>query len=288
MVAGRAPRRVVTPPTPPDDRDVRAGNDAEPELERERFKLLTRINRALATPMTVLGFVWLVLLVVDLTRGLGPLLERVNYTIWALFVLQFLIEFTVAPRKGMYLRRNWLTAVALLIPAVRLLRVLRAFRALGALRGIRLARLVSGANRGMHSLGRVLGRRGFGYVLSLTLLVMVAGAAGIYAFEHEAPGTRFAGFGDSLWWTAMTLTTMGADYFPRTPEGRLLCLLLAVYGFGVFGYVAATIASLFISRDAEASDADSGGADRLQSLEREVAALHRKLDALASGLRGAG
>ena len=43
------------------------------------------------------------------------------------------------------------------------------------------------------------------------------------------------------------LTTMGADYFPRTGEGRVLGLLLAIYGFAVFGYVTASIASLFVA-----------------------------------------
>ncbi len=44
---------------------------------------------------------------------------------------------------------------------------------------------------------------------------------------------------------------MGSDYWPRTPEGRILCLLLALYAFAVFGYVTATLASYFIGRDAE-------------------------------------
>src|SRR5919199_1690464 len=81
-----------------EDRTARA-------LERERYELATRIGRALATPMTVLGFVWLVLLVVDLTRGLSPLLSRLSYAIWALFVLQFVVELVVAPRKLAYGRR---------------------------------------------------------------------------------------------------------------------------------------------------------------------------------------
>lgn len=248
-------------------------------LERERYKLAVRISRALATPMSVLGFVWLVLLVTDLTRGLSPLLVRLNYGIWALFVLQFAIEFLIAPRKPVYLRRNWLTAVALLLPAARLLRAFRAARALGALRGTRLLRVVSGANRGMRALGRVMERRGVGYVASLTLLVTAAGAAGIYAFERAVPGSGVDSFGTALWWTAMTLTTMGTDYFPRTAEGRLLCLLLAIYGFAIFGYVTAAVASFFVARDADTEGGELAGARRLEALRQDIAALQRALDA---------
>ena len=262
--------------------EVDATERTKRALERERYKLAVRIGRALATPMTVLSFVWLILLVLDLTRGLSPLLTRVNYAIWGLFVLQFLVEFLVTPRKVVYLRRNWLTAIALLLPAARVLRVFRAARALGALRGARLVGVVSRANRGMRALGSIMGRRGFGYVATLTVLVTVAGAAGMYAFEHGVAGSDMDSFGSALWWTAMLLTTMGSDYFPKTPEGRLLCLLLATYGFAVFGYVTATVASFFVARDADTDEGELAGARQLDALQREIVALRRAVEGLSS------
>ena len=42
---------------------------------------------------------------------------------------------------------------------------------------------------------------------------------------------------------------MGSDCRPRTPEGRFLCLPLAVDAFAVFGYVKAAIAAYFVDRD---------------------------------------
>jgi voltage-gated potassium channel len=273
-----------------DARERRGPTEIDPStsrsLDRERTRLALRISRALSTPMTVLGFVWLVLLVVDLTRGLSPFLSRVNYVIWGLFVVQFLVEFIVAPKKLTYLRRNWLTAVALILPAARVLRTGRALQALRALRGARLVRVVSAANRGMRTLGRIMGRRGFVYVVSLTLVVTIAGAAGMYAFEHDVAGTGIGSFGAALWWTAMTLTTMGTDYFPKSAEGRLLCLLLATYGFAVFGYVTASVASFFVARDADADDGEIAGARQIETLTTEVAELRRALETLSSRLGG--
>ena len=250
-------------------------------LDNERHELLARISKGLDTPMIVLGFLWLVLLVVELTAGLPPFLEQVGYGIWALFVADFLLEFALAPRKTSYIRRNWLTVLALVAPAVRVLAAFRLLRALRAARGIRLLRVVSSVNRGMRSLGRVMGRHGFGYVISLTALVIAGGAAGIYAFERGVPGTAVTDLGTAVWWTAMVITTMGSDYFPRTPEGRLLCLLLATYGFAIFGYVTATIASVFVTRD---TLPDAGANPAMQQLERltqEVVALRREIAQLA-------
>jgi voltage-gated potassium channel len=161
---------------------------------------------------------------------------------------------------------------------VRLLSVVRIARVLVLARGTRLLRVIGGANRGMRSLGRVMDRRGFGYVVLLTMIVAFAGAAGVFAAERGHADSRFASFGSSLWWAAMTLTTMGTDFFPRSPEGRLLSLMLAIYGFAVFGYVTATVASFFVARDADEGGGEIAGARQLAELRREVRGLRAELE----------
>jgi len=234
-----------------------------------------------------LSFVWLALFIVEFTRGLSPFLMAVGTAIWALFVADFALRFALAPRKGAYLRRNWLTALSLLVPALRVFRAVRAVRALQALRatrGLRLVKVVGTLNRGMTALGRSFGRRGMGYVVTLTAIVAFAGAAGMYAFERDAPGSALTGYGNALWWTAMMLTSVGSDYFPRTSEGRALCLLLALFGFAVFGYVTAALATFFVGRDASAPDAELAGQATLDALRAEIAALRADVQAL--GQRG--
>lgn len=227
--------------------------------------------------MLILGAVWLVLLVMELTRGLTTFLERVGTAIWIVFVAEFALRFVLAPRKGRYLRRNWLTAVSLVLPALRVLRVFalaRVLRAARATRGLRLVKVIGSLNRGMRALDRGLRRRGFGYVVALTALVALVGAAGMYAFEREG---GLAGYPEALWWTSMLLTTVGSEYWPRTSEGRLLALLLSVYAVSIFGYLAATLASYFIDRDAESRGGAIAGQGAVESLRAEVAALRDEL-----------
>jgi voltage-gated potassium channel len=131
----------------------------------------------------------------------------------------------------------------------------------------------------MKAISASFGRRGFGYILALTLIVNLAGAAGMYAFEHEMP-RGFDSYGAALWWTAMLLTSMGTEYWPQTAEGRVLCFLLSLYGLAVFGYVTAALASYFIGRDADAEDAELVSAKPLKELRGEIAALHEELRAL--------
>jgi len=111
------------------------------------------------------------------------------------------------------------------------------------------------------------------------VLITFLGAGGMLAFEpaQETEG-GFTGYVDALWWTAMLITSIGSDYWPRSPEGRLLCFLLSLYGLAVFGYITASFASFFIGRDAEAADAELAGT-------ADIAALRAELQALRSDLR---
>lgn len=255
--------------------------------ERERDELLERLREWMELPLIFLGFAWLVLLVLELVRGLSPFLAQVVNAIWIVFIVAFLIELALAPRKLAYLRSNWLTALSLAVPALRVFRIFRALRVLRAaraVRGARLVRVVASLNRGSRALGRVMERRGFGYVVLLTTVVTLAGAAGMLGFERGLAGSRIDDYGSALWWTAMIMTTLGSAYWPVTVEGRILCVLLAIYAFAVFGYVTASLASFFIGRDAERDDAELAGQQGLARLHEEIAGLRAELRSLAGRL----
>jgi len=248
----------------------------EHELDRERESFLEQLERVLEIPFLVLSFLWLVLFVLELVRGLTPLFANLGYIIWALFVIEFIIKFFIAPNKLRYFKRNVITTVALLLPALRVFRLARMFMVLRATRfarGTQLLGIVGSANRGMRALRKTMSRRGLGYVVMLTILVTMPGAAGMYVFESHA----FENYFSALWWTAMVMTTMGSGYWPETPEGRVLCFFLALYGFAVFGYVTASIASFFVGRDAEEEEGELAGKASIGELVKEVQLLRKDL-----------
>jgi voltage-gated potassium channel len=230
--------------------------------------------------MLLLSFVWLLLVLIELVWGTSSLLEVFGTVIWIVFIAEFALRLALAPDKADFLRANVITIVALIVPAFRMLRVFRLFRLARAARGLRLVKIVGTANRGMGALRKSLGRRGLGYVLGTTVVVALLGAAGMLAFEpaREVEG-GLPGYGDALWWTAMLLTTMGSEFWPRTAEGRLLCFLLSVYGFAVFGYITASFASFFIGQEAKAKESDVAGSGDIRELREEIARLRAELRA---------
>ena len=238
----------------------------------DRYQLLRRFESFFELPMVVLGFVWLALLIIELVHHTSPALETFGVVIWAIFILDFIIKFILAPLKYQFLKSNVLTLVSLVVPAFRIFRLARILRVLRLSRGLRLVKVIGSLNRGMRALSATMKRRAFGYVIILSLIVVFGGAAGMYAFEKDIPG-GLTDYGTSVWWTSMILTTMGSEYWPKTLEGRILCIVLALYSFAVFGYVTATIATFFIGRDAADGQAEFAGREQIESLQKEIRAL---------------
>lgn len=249
-----------------------------PEEERERWEVLTQLEDWLERPMLVLSFIWLSLVIVELVWTTSGVFELLGTIIWVIFIIEFLLRFALAPRKIKFLRRNPITIIALIAPAFRFLRVLRLLRLLRLSRGLRLVRIVGTANRGFNALQKSFDRRGLGYVLATTAVVVLLGAGGMLAFEpaREVNG-GFSDYADALWWTAMLVTTIGSDYWPLTPEGRVLALLLSIYGLAIFGYIAATLAAFFIGQEAAAPDSNVAGSREISALREEIAALREEL-----------
>lgn len=243
----------------------------------ERRKLLKRFESFFELPMVILGFVWLALLIIELVHQTSPLLETFGLVIWVIFIVDFLIKFFLSPDKDIFAKKNILTIVSLIVPAFRILRIARVLRFIRLSRGLRLVKVLGSLNRGMRALSATMKRRAFGYVILLSLIVLFGGAAGMYAFEKDVEG-GLLDYGTALWWTSMILTTMGSEYWPKTFEGRFLCIILALYAFAILGYVTATIASYFIGRDAEDSQAEIAGTAQIESLRNELRQLRELLE----------
>jgi len=251
-----------------------------PEEERERWEVLTQLEDWLERPMLVLSFIWLSLVIVELVWTTSGVFELLGTIIWIVFIIEFLLRYALAPRKIKFLQSNPITIIALVAPAFRFLRALRLLR-LG--RGLRLVRTVGTANHDFGALQKSFDRRGLGYVLATTSFVVLLGAGGMLAFEpaREVSG-GFESYADTLWWTAMLVTTTGSGFWPLTAEGRVLALLLSIYGLAIFGYIAASLATFFIGQEAAASDSDVAGVHEIVALREDIAALREELRGSAS------
>lgn len=241
-----------------------------PGLDEDDWKALGDLAQSV---VTALAFVFLGLLIVELAVPLSDKwatwVDLTGYVIWGVFVVEFAVRLALAPNWLPFLRSNWLSAIAVILPAFRVFRAARAFR---VARGLRVARLVTTTGRGMKALRRVMGAGGIGYVLGFSVLVVVLAGLGVTSLERDQPGARIATVSEGLWWAATTVTTLGSAVYPVSPEGRVLGLLVMVYGLAVSGYVTAVLAVFLLGlREDERPPGD------IAQLRAEIAELREEL-----------
>ncbi len=68
----------------------------------------------------------------------------------------------------------------------------------------------------------------------------------LFFYEYEAPvNDSLHGFGDALWWACMNMTTVGAEIFPVTAVGRIICVILPIIGMAMFPVFTVYVTSLY-------------------------------------------
>lgn len=73
----------------------------------------------------------------------------------------------------------------------------------------------------------------------------------LFFYEFEAPvNSAVRGFGDALWWACMNMTTVGAEIFPVTALGKVICVVLPIIGMAMFPVFTVYVTSLFDSKRA--------------------------------------
>ena len=238
-----------------------------------REELRERLDRYLDVPLALASLALVLLAIIELTGEVrGPWewrLATLGWVLWGLFFAEFAAKFTLAPVKRHYLRENWLDALIVLLPFLKVLRLAQVLRASRALPTFRL--LVFGG-RGSQSTLALLRRRRLGQLAIISAMVMLVGSALGFLLEAGAPGSPIEDFGDALWWSGALVTTIGSELYPVTAAGRILGFALMIYAIGIFTYFIGSVASVLVAFDASRTQkqGDKGG---VELSEAEVEAL---------------
>ena len=97
---------------------------------------------------------------------------------------------------------------------------------------------------------RTMFRRGHleRFLLAAAVLVL-NGAVIVYLFERHAPGSNIHTLGDAVWWSFVTVTTVGyGDFYPVTTGGRVTACCIMGTGLLTLAVVTAQVASSFVAQ----------------------------------------
>ena len=221
------------------------------------------VERTLEPAMFVLGLLFIPVLIgpllADMSSDAEAAFEAVGWAIWVAFVVEYFWLLYLAPSRLQMVRSHKIDLFIVLFPLFRPLRFMRV---------LRVSTAASGLGRAVAALRRIGGRPGFQPFFATVALVIVVGAGLGLAFEHEQPGSGLHSFGDALWWSIVTCTTVGyGDYFPVTTGGRLVAVTLMIVGIAGLSVLTASIAALFVKEDDEPAIEDlREQLDRIEAL----------------------
>jgi voltage-gated potassium channel len=160
--------------------------------------------------------------------GASPVVTDILYAcrfaLSAVYATDIVIRSALAPRHLRYALAHPLALASVIIPPLRVLFSLR--------------------------LVRSVFRRGHlpRFLLAATLLVL-NGAVIVYLFERHAPNSNIHTVGEALWWSAVTVTTVGyGDFYPVTIGGRITACFIMGTGLLTLAVVTAQVASSFVTQ----------------------------------------
>jgi len=150
-------------------------------------------------------------------------------------------------------------------------RSLKLMRLLPLLWMFKVYRYDDALQRVMHGFRRV--RHELAVVGFVTVVVVLASSVAMHEFEREAQPQAFGHLTDAVWWSIVTLTTVGyGDLSPVTLAGRVVAVLTMLVGIGVLGTFLSLVGSSFLTtmRHEESSAEDHVLGPRASEVEPDA------------------
>ncbi|HEY8301879.1 MAG TPA: potassium channel family protein [Jatrophihabitans sp.] len=183
---------------------------------------------------------------------------------WLLFGLDYGVRLVLAEARARFLRRTAPELLVIVLPVLRPLRLLRLVSLVAV-----LGRTATASFRGRVAM----------YVGSAVLLVIFVASLAVLDAERGQHGANISSFGDALWWSVSTVTTVGyGDRYPVTGAGRLVATGLMICGIALLGVVTASIATWFLDRVRDIED------EVESDLQAELIAVQQRLARMESML----
>jgi len=208
------------------DNDHRSGQDGNADLPGNPGRL-AEYEAKTRQPLDLLALATLWLVVVppgDFGHEVVPIVVGFRLTLSAVYGIDITIRSALAARHAHYALTHPLALVAVVFPPVR---VLFSFRLV----------------RSMFQRGN-LGR----FLVAAAVLVL-NGAVIVYLYERHAPHSNIHTLGDALWWSFVTVTTVGyGDYYPVTMGGRITACFIMATGLVTLAVITAQVASSFVAQ----------------------------------------
>jgi voltage-gated potassium channel len=229
--------------------------------------------------LTVMSLGIMALLILPLDPAVRHILTFYDNVACGIFLIDFLYNLTGAKPKRAYFFKGggWLDLLGS-IPSFGVLPWTGLFRLARLGRLARIGRLLRGKQRTALIKDIVDNRGQYAAFVTLLLVFLVLSISSVLVlvFETGADGANIATGQDALWWSFVTITTVGyGDRFPVTLLGRATGVGVMFAGIGIIGALASILASMLVAPSAadkeEEAAADQAQADKEAVIKADLA-----------------
>jgi voltage-gated potassium channel len=243
--------------------------------------------------LTVLSLVVMVVLLLPLSDETIKLLSVYDNLICVIFLIDFSFNLINSPKKSDYFikERGWLDLLGS-IPSLGLLTNVGKFAGLLRLarlsRLARIARLMRGENRKTLIKDILENRSRYATFLTilLTIIVLTVSSVLVLQFESKSPEANIKSGGDALWYSMVTITTVGyGDFYPVTAAGRVTAVFIMFMGVGIIGALASILASLLVGGSAPEEEEEIPAPqdeNELSMIKNELAVMRQLLERISA------
>jgi voltage-gated potassium channel len=232
--------------------------------------------------LTIISLVIMVVMLLPLNDAAIGLLQVYDNLICVIFLVDFFIRLSASPKKSDYLIKGggWLDLLGS-IPSfgvifkysilLRLARLSRLVRIMRILRGKSRQELVNDVvrNRSRYT--------GFITIL-LAIIILSSASVLVLQFESESPEAKITTGWDALWYSIVTITTVGyGDYYPVTFWGRITAMFIMVAGVGIIGVLASLLSNLLIGGIAAPAEQEKIEPVLASTVEQDIISIKNEL-----------
>ncbi|CEO25716.1 potassium channel family protein [Paraclostridium sordellii] len=202
--------------------------------------------------MVFLSLLIAVILIVQLTLHLSfninVILTNTACIIWIIFVVDYITRFVLSNDKKSFVKNNIIDLISI-IPFHTFFILLSNYGILKLgkyvilLKLVMVLRIVAIIKKSDSNFYKLLKTNNFSYTLFIALFMIFLSSVTMSYFEHW-------NIGDSLWWSIVTVTTVGYGYIcPKTFSGRIIACILMIFGIGFIGSLTSTLSTYFIKKE---------------------------------------
>jgi len=225
--------------------------------------------------LSILSIINLILLLFVKDDSLAYVIGTINAIMMPIFIGDFLYRLFTAESKSGYFFRNfgWADLLSSLsFPNAKILRLFRLWRV------FRLF-VRYGARNLLHDFVSHRAENALLTVVFLVLCVLQFGALAVLRAELAAPNANITTASDAIWWTFVTITTVGyGDRFPTTNPGRIIGVFVMIAGVGLFGTLSGFLANQFLTPPAPREQEAPAEAPAPTDPKARIAELKQRLE----------